>query len=327
LPAVDPSDAVHEAPRPSFSLHEAEEIVRRLAPALQAHALWIERIHTILICRIPPDAEEIEADGHLRTALGQWLADEHNEFLSRHPDYAAAVDQHRQVHILARGLCAAVGQGRPILADEYKTFADGISRLDHSLEALVKELWDLLRYTDPLTGIATRYAMLPRLREEHQRVQRTGLISSICMVDLDHFKQINDTYGHQAGDLVLHAVSGYLVDNLRRYDQVCRYGGEEFVLMLPNTPPQQAVPIVDRLRSGIASLVVRLDDGTEVKVTASIGVAALSVDQPIGASIEDADRAMYAAKRAGRNRVHLMHRRDAARPTGRPSPPEPTARP
>ena len=285
----------------------------RLAPALQAHGLWIERIHTILICRVPPDAEEIEADRHLRTELGLWLADEHNEFLRRHPDYAAAVDQHREVHALARDLCVAVSDGRPILADEYKAFADGISRLDHRLEALVKELWDLLRYTDPLTGIATRYAMLPRLREEHQRVQRTGLTSSVCMVDLDHFKRINDTYGHQAGDLVLHAVAAYLVDNLRRYDQVCRYGGEEFVLMLPNTPPQQAVPIVDRLRCGIAGLVVRLGDGTEAKVTASIGIAPLVADRPIGASIEDADRAMYTAKRAGRNQVHLGDKSDTAR--------------
>ena len=251
--------------------------------------------------------EETDADGHLRTALGEWLADEHNEFLSRHPNYAAAVEQHRHVHALARGLCAAVGRGQPILPDDYKAFAEGISRLDHSLEALVKELWDLLRYTDPLTGIATRYAMLPRLREEHQRVQRTGLTSSVCMVDLDHFKRINDTYGHQAGDLVLQAVAAYLVDNLRRYDQVCRYGGEEFVLMLPNTPPQQAVPILDRLRCGIAGLVIPVGDGNKVGVTASIGVAAVQADQPISASIEDADKAMYVAKRNGRNRVELVN--------------------
>ena len=148
--------------------------------------------------------------------------------------------------------------------------------------------------------------MLPRLREEHQRVQRTGLTSSVCMVDLDHFKQINDTYGHQAGDPVLEAVSAYLVDNLRRYDQVCRYGGEEFVLMLPNTAPQQAVPIVDRLRCGLAELChpARRRRARSASPPRSAS-RRCSADQPIGASIEDADQAMYAAKRAGRNRVRV----------------------
>ena len=98
-------------------------------------------------------------------------------------------------------------EGRPIEPAEYQAFADCIGRLERSLEALVKELWDLLRHTDPLTGIATRYAMLPRMREERQRVQRTGVVSSICMVDLDYFKQINDTHGHSAGDAVLEAIS------------------------------------------------------------------------------------------------------------------------
>jgi diguanylate cyclase len=294
-----------EGPAPSFGLNDAEKVVRRLAPALQAHGVWIQRIHTLLICRLPPEDTDLDAQTQAQTALGLWLADENNEFIRRHPDYAAAVERHRDVHARARTLCGAVASGRPIAAEEYRGFAESIARLDRSLEALVKELWDLLRHTDPLTGIATRYAMLPRLREEHRRVRRTGLTCSVCMVDLDHFKSINDTFGHHAGDTVLEAVSAYLVHNLRRYDQVCRYGGEEFVLMLPNTEPDQAVPIVDRLRRGLAELDIALDDGRPVRVTASIGISSLMADRPIAASIERADRAMYAAKRDGRNRVRM----------------------
>jgi len=102
--------------------------------------------------------------------------------------------------------------------------------------------------------------------------------------------------------VVLEAVSAYFVRNLRRYDQVCRYGGEEFVLMLPNTTPEQAVPIVDRLRRGLAALEIPVGDKA-LQVTASFGIAPLTADQPIAVSIERADRAMYRAKRAGRNRV------------------------
>jgi diguanylate cyclase (GGDEF)-like protein len=294
-----------ESPTPTFGLHEAERIVGRLAPALRAHGSWIQRIHSTLVCRTPPTRVDLEPAGHSASDLGRWLAEETNEFICSHPDYALALEEHRRLYALARSLCAAVASGRSIEPAEYQAFTESISRLDRSLETLVKELWDLLRHTDPLTGIATRYAMLPRMREEHRRVQRTGLVSSICMVDLDHFKRINDTYGHYAGDTVLEAVSAHLVANLRRYDQVCRYGGEEFVLMLPNTEPEQAVPIVDRLRRGLGELSIRLDSGERVGITASIGIAPLIPDQPISASIERADQAMYAAKRAGRNQLRV----------------------
>jgi diguanylate cyclase (GGDEF)-like protein len=303
----------NESPPPLFSLQEAEKIVRRLAPALRAHGLWVHRIHSALICRTLPTRKALAEDEALGSQLGRWLAGEKNELICRHPDHAAALEEHRRLQALARSLCDAVEEGRPIEPAEYQAFADCIGRLERSLEALVKELWDLLRHTDPLTGIATRYAMLPRMREERQRVQRTGVVSSICMVDLDNFKQINDTHGHSAGDAVLEAISKYLVDNLRCYDQVCRYGGEEFVLMLPNTEPKQAVPIVDRLRRGISELRVQLRTGAYISVTASFGIAPLIADQPITASIERADQAMYAAKRAGRNQVRMWEPVEAER--------------
>jgi diguanylate cyclase len=311
-----------EGPAPPFGLHEAERIVRRLAPALQAHGSWIQSIHTTLICRSVEACREIHGDGYLRSELGHWFADESNEFIRRHPEYGAAVRQHREMYGLARTLCDAVENGRPIDRVAYEAFAEGIARLDRNLEALVKELWDLLRYTDPLTGIATRYAMLPRMHEEHQRVRRTGLTSSVCMVDLDRFKQINDTWGHHAGDAVLEAVSGYLVRNLRRYDQVCRYGGEEFVLMLPNTEPEQAVPIVDRLRRGLGDLRIPVGDAS-LRITASFGIAALQADLPLATSIDRADRAMYLAKRAGRDRVQVWSEDDRDVSPGRgPAPPD-----
>lgn len=307
--SVGDSNQSEQGPATPFGLQDAERIVRRLAPALQAHGEWIQSIHTMLICRSVEGCRALEEDGDADTELGRWFAEENIDFICRHPEYETAMREHRKLYAVARKLCDAVLDDRPIGRDEYAAFAEGISRLDRSLEALVKELWDLLRYTDPLTGIATRFAMLPRLREEHQRVRRTGLMSSVCMVDLDHFKRINDTWGHHAGDAVLEAVSAYLVQNLRRYDQVCRYGGEEFVLMLPNTEPEQAVPIVDRLRRGLADLRVPIGDKV-LRTTASFGIAPLLADQPIGVSIDRADRAMYVAKRAGRDRVHVWSEDD-----------------
>jgi diguanylate cyclase (GGDEF)-like protein len=207
------------------------------------------------------------------------------------------------MHRHARRLLIQVERDEAIRPDDYQAFADAIARLDRHLEELVMALWDLLRYTDPLTGLATRYALLPRLEEERQRVLRTGRAASVCMIDLDRFKQVNDTHGHQAGDRVLEAVAAYLVGNLRRYDEVCRYGGEEFVLLLPDATPPELLPMVDRLRQGLAALAIILPEGDVIRMTASFGLARLSPDRSVHASLAEADRAMYRAKRGGRNRV------------------------
>jgi diguanylate cyclase (GGDEF)-like protein len=302
-----------EAPPPPFSLWDAEQIVRRLAPALREHGEWIQRVHALLVCRMQPEPGDVTADGHLRAGLGQWFEQEPNEFIRTRPEYGKASAYHREVHEFARGLCQAVSENAEIAPADYESFARAVDRLDDSLEALVKELWDLLRFTDPLTGIATRFAMLPRLKQERDRVSRTGQTCSVCMVDLDHFKAINDAFGHQAGDKVLGAVSDYFVRNLRRYDQVCRYGGEEFVLMLPNTPVASAVPVIDRLRRGLAEMPIDLGDHGQVRMTASFGIAELAPDAAVMDSIGKADLAMYSAKRGGRNQVRVWAERPDAR--------------
>ena len=299
------NNATNNGPAPPFTLDEAEKVVRKLAPALQEHGLWVQRIHAILICRSLSSAAAQAAEDHLTTEMGRWFAEEGNDFLRRRPEYAAASQHHREVHAQARALCAAVLSEAEIAPDAYAAFTAAIGRFDRSMEALVRELWDLLRHTDPLTGIADRHAMLPRLGEARERLRRTGRTCCICMIDLDHFKEINDRYGHAAGDAVLEAVSAYLAGHLRRYDQVCRYGGEEFVIMLPDTDAQSALPIIDRLRRGLAELPIVLDDGTRLAITGSFGIAPLSASLPVETSIAHADDAMYAAKRAGRNQVRV----------------------
>lgn len=305
MAVADNDNATNDAPTLPFTLDEAEKVVRALAPALHEHGRWVQRIHAVLICRSLASAAELAAESHLATEMGRWFTEEGSNVLRRRPEYAAASRQHRQVHELARTLCEAVLSEAEITPDAYAAFTEAISRFDQSMQVLVRELWDLLRHTDPLTGIADRHAMLPRLDEARERLRRTGHTCCICMVDLDHFKEINDRYGHAAGDAVLEAISAFLAANLRRQDQVCRYGGEEFVIMLPDTDAAAALPIIDRLRRGLAELPIVLDDGSRLAMTASFGIAPLSASLPVETSIAQADEAMYAAKRAGRNQVCL----------------------
>ncbi|MEM9972475.1 MAG: GGDEF domain-containing protein, partial [Pseudomonadota bacterium] len=140
------------------------------------------------------------------------------------------------------------------------------------------------------------------------------------IVDIDHFKRINDTHGHAAGDAVLVEVARRMKDNLRTIDMVARYGGEEFLVVLPGTELSKAGPAADRLRRMIGSVPVDIEGGKRVRVTVSIGVSVCSPDdfetekQPVFSHrtdeqvkrlIEAADRALYLAKETGRNRVKV----------------------
>lgn len=300
---------VREAPAQPFDFRDAEEVVRSLAPALATHARWVQHIHATLISRSAPDERDLAPGSDRRSALGRWLAEQEDGCLGRLPERGAALADLRVTHEIARSMCRAVAQGRPIASAEYHAFAEALAALDGNLEALVSKLWDMLRHTDPLTGIATRFALLPRLHEERERIARTGAESSLCMLDLDRFKAINDRHGHDAGDRALSAVSTYLVRNVRRYDHVCRYGGEEFMLLLPDTAPVAAAPVIDRLRVGLAELEIEIGANKRLSISGSFGIAPLLADRSIEDSLRNADAAMYAAKRAGGNLVRLWAER------------------
>jgi len=156
---------------------------------------------------------------------------------------------------------------------------------------------------DGLTGLYNRRWLDEVLPRQAQRARSAGQPLSAVMVDVDHFKRFNDTYGHAAGDYVLFAVGQRLRRSFRPTDLVARYGGEEFTVILPQTPGESAVLAADRVRRALAEEPMTLEDGTLVKVTASMGVAELVQGQTSDALLQAADRALYQAKGAGRNRV------------------------
>jgi diguanylate cyclase (GGDEF)-like protein len=157
---------------------------------------------------------------------------------------------------------------------------------------------------DPLTGLWNRYALLDTLKREHSRAGRESTPLAVIMVDLDHFKQVNDTYGHLAGDAVLREAARRMRIHVRSYDHVGRYGGEEFLIVLPGTSEVNAAQLAERLRDAIAREPVTLAGDLRVAVTASFGVSATDLaaeDQET--MIRLADEALYRAKENGRNRV------------------------
>jgi diguanylate cyclase (GGDEF)-like protein len=162
-----------------------------------------------------------------------------------------------------------------------------------------------MSYTDPLTGVPNRRQLFARLEQEWTRSLRFGDEMSLLMIDLDLFKGVNDTFGHQVGDSVLRGIALVLRRNVRKVDTVARYGGEEFCVVLPRVAKAEAMEVAEKLRRAVAATPLPGPAGqTPVRLTISVGVASYGVDaHDMPTLIEKADQALYAAKRAGRNAV------------------------
>lgn len=171
--------------------------------------------------------------------------------------------------------------------------------------ALLVEQTQRLATVDPLTGRLNRRAFLEIAEREVHRCQRYGDALSLALLDVDHFKSVNDTRGHASGDLVLAGLGGLLGALPRRSDVAARWGGEEFVLLMPGTSLDRAAIAMERLRRAIAEAELRDTVGEPLSVTASIGVAQLRPGDGIDALVDRADQAMYRAKAAGRDQVVL----------------------
>ncbi|WP_342118038.1 GGDEF domain-containing protein [Pseudoduganella sp. OTU4001] len=191
------------------------------------------------------------------------------------------------------------------LALERSSLEDRI--LQRTLELLqANRKLEELATTDPLTGIANRRKMTEQIAQELERARRFHHPLSLLMVDIDHFKRINDTYGHEVGDQAIIQTATLLTAHMRAVDAVSRFGGEEFVLLMPETHIAVAMHAAERLRAQAAQLRIPAEGGMEVELTISIGVAAAdphgTPDTPSSLLVR-ADKALYRAKKEGRNRV------------------------
>jgi diguanylate cyclase (GGDEF)-like protein len=162
---------------------------------------------------------------------------------------------------------------------------------------------------DVLTGLGNRRLLMDRLKEESERATRRGQGYTLAMLDVDQFKQVNDTHGHETGDRVLVAIANTLQAGLREYDLGGRWGGEEFLVLLPETSAADAMVVLERVRQNIADLAVRTDSDA-IQVTASIGLSQHIPGETFSLTINRADAALMEAKREGRNRAVMARMTD-----------------
>ena len=180
---------------------------------------------------------------------------------------------------------------------------DKVTRISDRAQSHLRDLNHHLAaasITDPLTGLPNRRHLLDRLRKETARARRSGWSLTIILGDIDHFKAVNDNYGHDVGDAVLIATAQTLQGSLRGYDLCGRWGGEEFLIILPETDIEAGMQVAEKLRLAVAA---QHDDGdgNEVSISVSLGIADYDTSHSLDNCLQRADRALYAAKTMGRN--------------------------
>lgn len=293
--------AAGDAPPPS-AMSEALNGLGELDLAIDGHLDWLRQVCRALLRGEPYDPAELAEDADRHCTFGRWQQGCAHGLLQGHALFAELGSLHHRLHTGARGLLSAQGAGVALDPGALAGFLDLVVAFNRVARRLHSEVITDLALRDPLTGVLNRHSMRQHLEAEWARFERLGQPCALAIVDLDHFKKVNDQYGHAVGDAVLRLLAETLGRQLRRYDRLFRMGGEEFLVCLPGVSAA-ALPIaLERLRQSAEELGL---PGVALRVTVSIGAARFAPGSGVEASLRRADQALYKAKREGRNRVRL----------------------
>lgn len=291
----------------NISKEEMQTTLQQLDQALYNHEQWLAALTRTIICRLPHDDCDVAEDAHRHCRFGQWCYNKPPQSLREKPAFIAMAVEHHRMHQLGAHLLLTSAYDSPGFSKEYDAFRNSMDRLRLEIDTLKHEIEDSLNNRDALTGAENRVRMLTTLRELHGLVNRRVHPCGIVIMDLDHFKTINDKYGHLFGDEVLATSVRHVMTHLRPYDRVFRYGGDEFLITLPDADLQITQAVIERIRMGLASLAFTADRPKAISPTASFGITQLDPDVSVEESINRADIALYKAKASGRNGSGVWH--------------------
>ncbi len=279
---------------------ELQMIINYLDQSLHNHEVWFSSLIRTLICHLPADQHDISEAPHKECRFGQWYYSSKVAKLIEHPGFKSIGEEHIRMHQLAKKLLNLIENGSSISPPDYDNFSNSLERMRLETTTLKRELENLIYNRDPLTGAINRVNMLTILREQQESAKREHKRSFITMMDIDHFKQINDKHNHLVGDSILAAVVHLIADNLGAGDKIFRYGGEEFLICLNNTETDSAFKKIEEIRTKISETDI-VQTPEPIKITVSFGLVPLDLYSPVEETIERSDKALIAAKAAGRN--------------------------
>jgi diguanylate cyclase (GGDEF)-like protein len=285
----------------SFS-PQARQFVVELDEAAQWHMAWTRRVLRCAVLRTPPGEDVLGSHAHHCCRFDQWLHAHRRDLAELDATSLRRLDRnHRQMHEAARDICRRVLAGEEGETAELDAFEHAQAGVVAGLALLKTAYLAHAARLDALTGLPLRHGLEEEFERCRAQARRHAELLVVLMLDLDHFKQINDAYGHTAGDRALAHVASLLRSHCRAGEPVIRFGGEEFVALLQTADRATAQRAAQRILQALRNHPLCLPDGRVLGVRASAGMAEVGDGEPPAKAIARADRALYLAKAAGRD--------------------------
>ena len=282
---------------------ETDTFIAELDAAVEAHMNWTRRILRCAVLRSTPGGDVLDPMAHTLCRFGAWFTANRVEFESLDASAARRVEiVHQSMHDAIRSLCAQVLAGQPGLNDDLDAFEASQAELINLLANFKTLILSHAVRQDPLTGLPLRYNIESDFALYQKEARRNRSLLYVVMIDVDHFKPINDTYGHQVGDLVLRHVANTLKQGLRGDEPLYRFGGEEFLWLLKCKSAEEARKSARRILASVGTTPVPIDDEETLRLTITMGLALAGEMEDLSSAIKRADMALYEGKQSGRNR-------------------------
>ena len=277
-------------------------LYNELLHAQSAHVGWLHNLNKALLVDGIPLDNYLHEKGHESCEFGKWI--ESQSILGTvMTGFDELVHLHKTMHDCSYKIAHQKLTSGAISENDYEEFTNTQCQLFNLISSLREGLNAADLLFDPLTQIFSRQVMDSIIKHELERMKRGQYPCALAMLDIDHFKKVNDKYGHQSGDMTLVSCANTIKSSIRAYDNVFRFGGEEFLILLPNTEVSKAENIINRIRIDIFELSIPIEGESSIHITVSAGVTEINTSDDISFSISKADKALYGAKKSGRNRV------------------------
>jgi len=289
----------------NLSPSEIRETLSTLNLAIENHRKWFDTLHRSIIFKQEFPKDILDELAHTKCQFGKWYYGNASQPFKQYDEFNLLEATHRYMHDNARKLSHAFLNNQSPSIEIYNKFISYQKEVIRLLQALHDKLINLSHGYDALTGLLNRGFITLMLDNFHEKTMRYNYSYSVAMVDADHFKSINDTYGHAVGDNVLITIANHLRNSVRKSDSVGRIGGEEFLVVLPETNKKEACLVLDKFRESISK--TKIDAGEDgINVTLSIGISQVSQDdEDSWQAVKRADYSLYRSKENGRNQVTI----------------------
>jgi diguanylate cyclase (GGDEF)-like protein len=280
-----------------------EELLARIDQGIQAHLEWNQRLLRCAVLRESPGDDILGPEAHRQCRLGAWLDGDKSRLAGFDAVLTVQIrQQHEKMHGAVRRMCICVLGGVPADPADLKSFEESQTTLVALLTRLREKISAVSVRRDALTGLPLRHGLEHAFAQRQHDAARSGAIVHLVMIDIDHFKQVNDTHGHLIGDLGIRHTAGLLASTLRKSDVLIRFGGEEFLAILLNAEPNGATATAQRLLEAFRKKPLRTAD-LELPLRVTIGLAKVGPREPLAVAIDRADRALLLGKQQGRDRA------------------------